>query len=831
MNRFSILFVLSAVMILTALSCSTGPSPVLPGDSKLSSAKIGSGSSQTHLWGLYDVYIDIPTQTATAVENRQAMFTANVVNFLNGKAASLGFKINGTPAGSDYVDVDIDVSITHPFPGLPQYNGNDVRGVFMGDGSAVLSYNPALIYPINGSDQFMLADPVDGFGSPDGYTRWFNKPEFFTGGMPLVQYTQGKVASPGYSGTATINPYKYFTDGLSATDDLWNFLKDNGSQFGQFSSGVTNTRNYYLRFPNTKGVKYSYAVLANWKSETDHPSNAPEAVAISCTVTPDIYWVPPSGTEQGGNLKLDVSIFDWDSHLSAGIMEDYKLIIESTVLAAPYTANSAEMTPVGGGDNYSTYRFDIPANNINSADGNEFWVIVEDQVNNYKNDFGVTNNCGDDKLAAFFRSDLFVSDQSSCLNLVPIVNKLNGLATYIAGKQSYTEWVTEGDQFEGGAPGVDVSNGSISVASGTNVQWVDAQHLSFDIDLTPVATGVYDIVVTNGCGMQKKGIGTSMLSILKSINVVGTPNMDIVTGVGAPRDIGLDPATGNAAVTYDKKFWRKWSNTYTTAFDTNIPNWTDLASSIDGCSSMVFFSSDCNYIPPSNPICWCFGDWNSGNEYMDFYDPVVCNGVVDLANVQGQPHECWALFDRNDASYCYFIQAYNFSNSRFIPSQPPPIFSVIPITAPIYNGEGDTGFVLANVRGLDIAAWDWTNSGTCDVYLLEAQPSTNNAVVEKWRCTQPNQPVFQNSFGENTLVDPLDISVDSSYNVFVLDKTAAGKYILWAFNSSGILIGTSGELTTAQCSGDGLKIDVSVNPSPDEIHLLHTKGVTRFNMP
>ena len=131
------------------------------------------------------------------------MFMANVVKFLNEKPTSLKFKINKIAPATGYVDVDIDISITHPFPGLPQYNGYDVRGVFMGDGSLIMKYNPDLIYPEKHTDQFMFANPEDGYGAPDGYTRWFNRPEFSTGGMPMFSYTPGKVATPGFAGTAT----------------------------------------------------------------------------------------------------------------------------------------------------------------------------------------------------------------------------------------------------------------------------------------------------------------------------------------------------------------------------------------------------------------------------------------------------------------------------------------------------------------------------------------------------------------------------------------------------------------------------------------------------
>jgi len=87
-----------AGLILLA-GCSGGSSPVQPGDFKDAPAQAVHNYSQTHLWGYYDVYIDIPTQTAIAVLNRQAMFTANVVTFLNGKTSNLSFHINKTPVG------------------------------------------------------------------------------------------------------------------------------------------------------------------------------------------------------------------------------------------------------------------------------------------------------------------------------------------------------------------------------------------------------------------------------------------------------------------------------------------------------------------------------------------------------------------------------------------------------------------------------------------------------------------------------------------------------------------------------------------------------------
>ena len=410
MNRWMVLLAVSSCCLMLAMGCSSSAGDPVSND--LTASRVSTNGTQTHLWGYYDVHIDIPTQTATAVLNREAMFTANVVNFINGKPAGLSFHINDTPLGADYVDVDIDVTINHPFPGMPQYNGYDVRGVFMGDGSSSMAYNPELIYPMLGIDQMMLPDPDDGIGGPDGYTRWFNLTEFSTGGMLLFQYTPGKMASPGFVGVSTLNPYRYFADGLGVNEDLWTWLDGHAGQHGVFSSGASNTRNYYLRFPNAKGVDYGYAIIANWGGTEPqfHPSNTPEAVALSVVDGSDVYFKGPS--EKGGNLRLDISVWDWDSHPSGGVMSDYRLFVESTVLSNPYEFNTDDMTPTGGAEHYSTYHVEIPADSIAGVEGNEYWLIVEQQGYDYTNEFGVSNLAGTDPLAAFFRHDLAVGNQA-----------------------------------------------------------------------------------------------------------------------------------------------------------------------------------------------------------------------------------------------------------------------------------------------------------------------------------------------------------------------------------------------------------------------------------
>jgi len=443
MKRFTALTVIVWTLLAVLTGCSGGSDPVTPATVENPAVKgHQAATSQTHLWGYYIVNVDPTSGTIEIIPVRNGTFTANVVNFLNSSPSGLAVSINGIINGADFIDIDVDVSITHPFPGLPMYNGYDVRGVFMGDGSSELITNE-LIHPVLGTDQFMMTDPVDpgSEGGPDGYTRWFNLPEFMSGGMPMFLYTQGNLASPGFDGTSMLNPYKFFADGLSEGDDLWSWLNDNPDRRGQFSSGATNTRNYYIRFPDDKGITFGYAVTANWggPEDDDHPSNADEAVGIFVADSSDLYFVDPGNS--GGNLNLDISVWNWDAALLAGVMEEYKLFVESTVLSIRHEFSTLEMTPVDGDENFSTYSVEIPADDVQNIDGNEYWVIIEETDFDYSNEFGTPNDAWDDNLAAFFRFDVDV--RGDILAWIEVTNP-NGGEELTPGTSRSINWTSSG---------------------------------------------------------------------------------------------------------------------------------------------------------------------------------------------------------------------------------------------------------------------------------------------------------------------------------------------------------------------------------------------------
>jgi len=140
-SRGVIALIISFIILIAVPGCSEGPSPTSPDVEPTQSGQGSSGSLQAQLWGYWDITIDTSTGEVTAVPDRSAMFSANVVTFLNSNPANLSFQINKIVQGADYTDIDINIGLTHPFPGLNQYDGYDVRGIFIGDGSRSLSFN------------------------------------------------------------------------------------------------------------------------------------------------------------------------------------------------------------------------------------------------------------------------------------------------------------------------------------------------------------------------------------------------------------------------------------------------------------------------------------------------------------------------------------------------------------------------------------------------------------------------------------------------------------------------------------------------------------------
>jgi len=124
-NIRNILLVISFLFLMVSCSSNdtaTNLNPVVP-DIDLTAQDnpvvVEDSVSVTSLWGLFDIIIDPESKDVEILPIRGAEFTFNVTQFLQnpiGDPSNLGISIHDA---SNYVSqglIDVDVSVTHPFP-------------------------------------------------------------------------------------------------------------------------------------------------------------------------------------------------------------------------------------------------------------------------------------------------------------------------------------------------------------------------------------------------------------------------------------------------------------------------------------------------------------------------------------------------------------------------------------------------------------------------------------------------------------------------------------------------------------------------------------------
>jgi len=361
------------------------------------------------LWGIWDVSIS-PEGAIEVAPPHTAAFALNVNGLLGPFVPDIDFHLVQISHPSGFTDVMVDVGITNPQSSGGIYTGFDVCGIVMGTGGAVHPYDPTLTY----GGQFMLQ-----LLNADGYTRWMNSPEFSDTDPAWLGYTPGPQGSPGFIPAVTLNPYKYYCDGLGSEENAYDYLAVNSSSRGIFTEGATNWRRYILRFPDATGIQFQYAILACYAFNINHPNppvnipddfppnaNAKEAVAIDVINDTSDMW--NDGSSNGGNFSADVSVLNWNAKPGAGdVMSEYVIYIYSNAWVGGVTP---DMTVISQGDNHCTYNVNIPATPA-AAGALDVWITVAHPGATYANPFGVATGADDKTLAAHFKYTANVSNQ------------------------------------------------------------------------------------------------------------------------------------------------------------------------------------------------------------------------------------------------------------------------------------------------------------------------------------------------------------------------------------------------------------------------------------
>ncbi len=423
-----------AILLLAVTSCAGSGNAVTPppyGDTTQSS--VTNGSSHV-LWGMWHCYMEQGSGQIQTIPMRGVCFTANVNNLLEANSSNLLIEDMDVTNFFTEGRLDCTIKLRHPLPGLDMYNGFDVWGVFMHNGNGLLDYD-GLTYPADPNSDENVAVLLN----PDGYTRWFNQPEFDDDGIPILEYWPGKLSNLPMP-TATLNSFKIFADGLDLEDDYYEWITTpgNADDRGIFRAGMVNSRRYELEFPIIGGspkVDFQYAVVATWEpgdpTLTGDPSmydlfdfptsaNCEEAFFVNVsTIGSELYYADPG--DFGGIFRADIEVFDWQGGSVGGLgipNEVKNIIIEGNfVPGESHIFTQAELASVAipATENSSVFQVEITGCIPQASGEADFWLIVESAGLNgesYYQGFPTDYPVGA-RRAAFLPSTVIVSGESS----------------------------------------------------------------------------------------------------------------------------------------------------------------------------------------------------------------------------------------------------------------------------------------------------------------------------------------------------------------------------------------------------------------------------------
>jgi len=291
--KVSVIALAYLFLALLVVSCGGSDDPIAPYNPVTPTREsVDSPIQGVHqLWGFWNCYIPPTLDTIEFTPARMGMFHLNTRRFLEETACTNCLKL--VSLDKDFVNMVITakIQITHPFAGFDKYTGFDVRGVVISDGSLYFPLLDARV-PYASSGDFTLLNP-------DGYTRLWNTTEFAPGSgpFPILEYSQGKFATPG-SFTATVNPYIEFTQDPRSC----------------FPAGASIQRDYKLTL-KPGGAFFGYAIDASWEPpivdppidiNTDFPpsANAGEPYMLS------MYMDEPLKNQVGDTAYLSIEMAD-----------------------------------------------------------------------------------------------------------------------------------------------------------------------------------------------------------------------------------------------------------------------------------------------------------------------------------------------------------------------------------------------------------------------------------------------------------------------------------------------------------------------------------------
>ncbi|HDS30760.1 MAG TPA: hypothetical protein ENN67_06925, partial [Firmicutes bacterium] len=334
-------------LILCSCSISGAVVPPLQDEPAQVQAQVSSGGH--NLWGFWEGYIPESFDRIDFTPLRTADFHLNARRLMEETVCQNCITVLSVIPNPAEQKLSAEIRLTHPYPGLDNLTGFDVRAVVITDGS---KYYPSLnaVVPLESYSDFTLINP-------DGYTRLWNMLEFPPGSGPakILEYSQGKFASPG-TFTGTVNPYIEYSQ----------------EPRNHFPAGASITKTHEFRIGGAP-IKFGYAVDASWEPAlvipvgdimTDFPpeANALEPYILS-SFQPDILT-----SEQYATGTLVVYLADRQSALEH--VDSLKLF-ECPELQMPYFEAGA-ISIVEQDYLWNVFRIEFALTNVNGAEAGTY---------------------------------------------------------------------------------------------------------------------------------------------------------------------------------------------------------------------------------------------------------------------------------------------------------------------------------------------------------------------------------------------------------------------------------------------------------------------------
>ena len=330
----------------------------------------GINSTSHTNWGLWQFTADVEAETLDVVMLRTGAMHLNALPFIN-EPPLVYVTLESLEINGDIIEAGI--GLRHPFLGLTEFAGFDVKGILISDGSINGFTDPDINLPGEGDTRLL---------NPDGYSRWWNPTEFPMDGT-IFGYYDGILGTPDstadYSGI--LNGYKYFCDDLDDIEDSISDIDPEGR--GVFSPGMKNVRHYSIQLGNG-GLVFNYAVDASWQFPLGSPpwtapdnfapeANQPETYRISISeLDNSLYYDPVEGA--GGDLHLSIDVYDW-----------YGADLHTIKAEWPGVATQAASTgTTGGGTGYSTYEVELLNCTPTVAGEQDILLTIECESLNYQ---------------------------------------------------------------------------------------------------------------------------------------------------------------------------------------------------------------------------------------------------------------------------------------------------------------------------------------------------------------------------------------------------------------------------------------------------------------